>query len=212
MENISNNLCSICLKEINPPLTTESSRTPRGLRAFARLIQKKEILTKLPCGHEFHHGCIKTWANKNPRCPIDRRLITKTPFISVNMRKELLRSVEEGQIDNVRDILHVGFNPNQRSLTNRKNPLSISLRQKNWEISAALIGAGATTRNKTAQNNLGYMYKNGLGVEQNHSEAVTWYRKAADQGLAAAQNNLGWMHRHGFGENHDRSLTASPQV
>ena len=31
---------------------------------------------------------------------------------------------------------------------------------------------------------------NGLGVTRNVDEAVKWYRKAAEQGLAEAQNNL----------------------
>ncbi|MFH1620128.1 MAG: hypothetical protein ABIG11_09550 [bacterium] len=32
-----------------------------------------------------------------------------------------------------------------------------------------------------AQANLGFMYDNGQGVAQNHSEAARWYRKAAKQ-------------------------------
>ena len=35
-----------------------------------------------------------------------------------------------------------------------------------------------------AQNNLALMYDNGEGVPENDAEAVKWYRKAADQGLA----------------------------
>ena len=38
-----------------------------------------------------------------------------------------------------------------------------------------------------------------MGVEQNHVEALTWYRKAADQGWAAAQYNLGMMYEEGLG-------------
>lgn len=37
-----------------------------------------------------------------------------------------------------------------------------------------------------AQYNLGVMYENGNGVKQNYEEAIKWYRKAADQGLAKA--------------------------
>ena len=50
-----------------------------------------------------------------------------------------------------------------------------------------------------AQNSLGYMYKNGHGVEQSYETAVEWYRKAADQGNAAAQYNLGFMYQYGHG-------------
>ena len=193
MENISNNVCVICRDE----MTTESSQTLSGGRAFARTIHKKEVLTTLPCGHRFHYECIKPWANINPQCPIDRLLITNTAFCSVNMQKELLRSVKGGEIGNVRVILSTGFNPNQRSFLHRKNPLTVSLKEKQWEISAELIRAGATTRNKMAQYGLGLMYADGLGVEQNYAEALTWYRKAASQGCVAAQYNLGYIYQKG---------------
>jgi tetratricopeptide (TPR) repeat protein len=50
-----------------------------------------------------------------------------------------------------------------------------------------------------AQKNLGTMYANGNGVEQDYEEAVKWYLKAAEQGDAGAQNNLGRMYAEGDG-------------
>ncbi|WP_415184069.1 tetratricopeptide repeat protein [Phaeovulum sp.] len=50
-----------------------------------------------------------------------------------------------------------------------------------------------------AQHNLGIIYANGLGVPQDHAEAVKWYRLAADQGYASAQNNLGLTYESGLG-------------
>ena len=44
-----------------------------------------------------------------------------------------------------------------------------------------------------AQYALGSCYANGEGVEKDLTEAVIWYRKAADQGLAEAQFNLGFV-------------------
>ena len=38
-----------------------------------------------------------------------------------------------------------------------------------------------------AQLNLGLMYRKGLGVPQDDTEAVKWYQRAAEQGLAQAQ-------------------------
>jgi uncharacterized protein len=35
-----------------------------------------------------------------------------------------------------------------------------------------------------AQHDLGVMYANGQGVPQDYATAVSWYRKAAEQGLA----------------------------
>jgi uncharacterized protein len=46
---------------------------------------------------------------------------------------------------------------------------------------------------------LGAMYANGQGVPQDYAEAVSWFRKAADQGVAAGQYNLGVMYRDGQG-------------
>ena len=43
------------------------------------------------------------------------------------------------------------------------------------------------------------MYDRGWGVTQDYAEAVTWYRKAANQGHAAAQNNLGLLYEDGRG-------------
>ena len=51
-----------------------------------------------------------------------------------------------------------------------------------------------------AQNLIGRIYYFGnKDVPINHSHAVAWLRKAAEQGNALAQNNLGTMHRDGSG-------------
>ena len=50
-----------------------------------------------------------------------------------------------------------------------------------------------------AQNNLGILYRRGLGVKKNPKEAAKWYKLAADQGFAKAQFNLGLMYRRGNG-------------
>ena len=46
---------------------------------------------------------------------------------------------------------------------------------------------------------LGSAYDEGLAVTQDNEQAVSWYRKAADQGHAIAQSNLGWMYDKGHG-------------
>ena len=43
------------------------------------------------------------------------------------------------------------------------------------------------------------MYAEGRGVPQDDTEAVKWYRRAADQGNAYAQFNLGVMYADGPG-------------
>ncbi len=41
---------------------------------------------------------------------------------------------------------------------------------------------------------LGHAYLNGLGVEEDHEEALEWFRKAAEQGNVHAQYSLGRMY------------------
>lgn len=66
----------------------------------------------------------------------------------------------------------------------------------------------AETGNAKAQSNLGWMYRNGVGVTQNHTEAVKWFRKAAGQGDAPGQYNLGLMYEEGFGVKQDYAEAA----
>jgi TPR repeat protein len=49
-----------------------------------------------------------------------------------------------------------------------------------------------------AQTLLGTMYRCGDGVPRDYKKAVTWYRKAAEQGNASAQSSLGEMYYFGY--------------
>jgi TPR repeat protein len=57
----------------------------------------------------------------------------------------------------------------------------------------------ANADDEKAQNNLGYMYLNGIGIEKNFTKALKWYREAAQQGVAEAQHSLGFMYAEGLG-------------
>ena len=48
----------------------------------------------------------------------------------------------------------------------------------------------ANQNHKSTQNNLGMMYRRGLGVEQSNDKAVEWYKKAIANGCEAAKHNL----------------------
>ena len=50
-----------------------------------------------------------------------------------------------------------------------------------------------------AQNRLGMMYAQGIGVSQDYAEALKWYSLAAKQGSALAQERLGMMYARGQG-------------
>lgn len=51
----------------------------------------------------------------------------------------------------------------------------------------------------SAQNDLGYAYKTGSGVEKNPKEAIKWIRRAADAGSPMAQRNFGLAYGQGYG-------------
>ena len=50
-----------------------------------------------------------------------------------------------------------------------------------------------------AQNNMGYLYEEGLGVAQQYDVAMDWYRRAAESGSSEAEHNLGMMYVGGRG-------------
>jgi len=63
--------------------------------------------------------------------------------------------------------------------------------------------AKAAAGDAVSQRLVGDAYANGEGVPQDYSLAVTWYRKAADQGLSKAQEDLGIAYRDGKGIQQD---------
>ena len=56
-----------------------------------------------------------------------------------------------------------------------------------------------------ALNNLGLMYAQGQGVEQDFARALDCYQQAAERGVAQAQSNLAVMFAHGQGVPQDFS-------
>ena len=50
-----------------------------------------------------------------------------------------------------------------------------------------------------AQNNIGHLYEEGLGVAQNYATALKWYKKAAAAELAEAEHNIGMLYSQGYG-------------
>ena len=54
-----------------------------------------------------------------------------------------------------------------------------------------------------AQNRLGIIYRNGIGVSTNYKAAVRWFHQAASQNYAPAQKNLGQMYEQGLGVDRD---------
>ena len=61
------------------------------------------------------------------------------------------------------------------------------------EKSIAAFKKQATSGDAAAQCGLGLMYEEGKGVPPDYTQAVVWYRKAAELGNADAQFNLGYF-------------------
>jgi len=59
-----------------------------------------------------------------------------------------------------------------------------------------------------AQHRLGTLYDRGVGVPQDHKQAVKWFRKSAEQGFDGAQLNLGWLYQSGEGVPQDHKQAA----
>ncbi len=64
---------------------------------------------------------------------------------------------------------------------------------------ARLYLAAAGAGFPPAQNNLGNLHEQGLGVQQSNSRAAYWYRLAAEQGEPRAQHSIGTMYLRGRG-------------
>ena len=53
-------------------------------------------------------------------------------------------------------------------------------------------------------NRLGVRYENGEGVQQDYSEALKWFKKAAEAGNGKALRNVGRMYHYGNGVDQDK--------
>ena len=63
----------------------------------------------------------------------------------------------------------------------------------------SILVSNAEAGDPEAQNDLGYCYQHGEGVETDLEEAVKWYKLAAEAGNAEARNNLGYCYQYGEG-------------
>jgi len=61
---------------------------------------------------------------------------------------------------------------------------------ENYEVAAELWGKAAKAGHIRAQNGLGILYRDGLGLEKNVEEAISWFLKSADNGYAYGMYNL----------------------
>jgi uncharacterized protein len=63
----------------------------------------------------------------------------------------------------------------------------------------AISGCAQADRDDPAKTRFLYQYGGGLHAAKRYTEAMQWFRKAADQGDALAQNGVGLVYAHGQG-------------
>jgi TPR repeat protein len=73
-------------------------------------------------------------------------------------------------------------------------------------MAAAWYAKGAAAGEPSAMNNLGCLYQNGNGVNQDFQVAAAWYAKGAAAGDPSAMYNLGDCYRTGLGIAQDQTL------
>ncbi|TVR09537.1 MAG: hypothetical protein EA385_06830 [Salinarimonadaceae bacterium] len=72
-------------------------------------------------------------------------------------------------------------------------------RLENFAEAARYFRLGAEAGNASAMNQIGWFYRNGLGVAQDDAEAMRWFRRGAEAGNATAMGNIGSMYDNGLG-------------
>jgi len=85
------------------------------------------------------------------------------------------------------------------------------IRKKRYEDAFACFehGIKLNPNHPEIQNMFGDMYAYGHGASHDRTQAVSWYRKAAEQGYAEAQFNLGMMYYNGYGVHQDKTQAVS---
>jgi hypothetical protein len=78
-----------------------------------------------------------------------------------------------------------------------------ALNRKDYASALSWFQKGAEHGSPIAQFNIGWMYRDGLGVKQDYAQALSWFQKAAAQGNAPAQDYIGKMYHDGMGVKQD---------
>lgn len=69
-----------------------------------------------------------------------------------------------------------------------------------FTLAARWYRKAAEGGDKFAQNNLGVLLRDGIGVERNCTEAITWFKRSAAQGYLKAQLSLAQLYERMAGE------------
>jgi TPR repeat protein len=79
------------------------------------------------------------------------------------------------------------------------DPAGVALHDRDFVEAHELMLMAAKQGDHEAQNNLGVMYADSLGVARDEEKVVYWYQQSALQGSEAGQYNLGHAYARGIG-------------
>jgi TPR repeat protein len=97
---------------------------------------------------------------------------------------------------------HPGYSQLVRAIRSRleaDDAKAVSVIQQAEATDLADLNRKASEGDAAAQAEIGYRYSNGIGVPENKTLAVEYYRRSAEQGNSRGQTNLGVMYRRGMG-------------
>jgi TPR repeat protein len=77
--------------------------------------------------------------------------------------------------------------------TDPKLKADAAFESKDYLSALPLYERSAARGNRDAQNRLGQIYEQGLGLPRNYDKSEEWYRRAAESGSTDAQMNLGFL-------------------
>ena len=100
------------------------------------------------------------------------------------------------------------MDPRAQFLLAERYRIGDELTARDYREALKWYGLAAEQGNPDAQNDLGSMFLNGLGVPKDAVLAVKGYRLAAAQGLPVAQFNLGMRRLRGQGVDQDNDIAA----
>jgi hypothetical protein len=79
-----------------------------------------------------------------------------------------------------------------------------ALKRQDYATAVRLFKRLAEAGDQAAQNNLGVLYRNGMGVPEDYTESLKWFRRSAEQGNPLAEYNLGLAYYYGWGVPEDK--------
>lgn len=89
--------------------------------------------------------------------------------------------------------------PSTLSITDLDHKGDVAFQEKDYKEALLRYHQAADKGDLLAQNFVGWIYQNGLGVPADPKQALMWYHKAADKGYSPSETNVGWCYQNGLG-------------